>query len=254
VHPLDNAVWHALTGPQAAWAETAGSGAAAARRFPRDVSPFTGIPDEPDPGAWPALAQLVGAGPAVLFRDHVDPPPDWSVAGGGTGWQMVAAGALAPVDADRTGLALRDLTAADAGLMVDLVGRTRPGPFEARTVELGGYQGLFDGEALVAMAGRRLHVPGHVEISAVCTDAAYRRRGLAALLTREVAERIAAEGDTPVLHVAATNEGARRVYERLGFTVRREVHFVALVPAGAGGAAGDVGLPPPPHGATSTAS
>ena len=62
----------------------------------------------------------------------------------------------------------------------------------------------------------------------MCTDAAARGRGLAAALTAHVARGILADGERPMLHVAATNDGARRVYERLGFAVRREVDFAVL--------------------------
>ena len=43
-----------------------------------------------------------------------------------------------------------------------------------------------------------------------------------------VATGILARGQTPILHVAKTNVGARRVYERLGFVVRRDLEFVAV--------------------------
>ena len=49
---------------------------------------------------------------------------------------------------------------ADVGEMLALVELTRPGPFAVRTVELGGYVGVFDDGALVAMAGERLRAPG----------------------------------------------------------------------------------------------
>jgi predicted GNAT family acetyltransferase len=45
-----------------------------------------------------------------------------------------------------------------------------------------------------------------------------------------IATRIRARGEVPFLHVAADNHGARRVYERLGFIVRREVTVVGLRP------------------------
>jgi predicted GNAT family acetyltransferase len=80
------------------------------------------------------------------------------------------------------------------------------------------------------MAGRRLRPPGHCEISAVCTHPDARRRGYASILTADVARAIAAEGDTPMLHVATTNHSARAVYEQLGFHVRRVVSFSAFRP------------------------
>ena len=46
--------------------------------------------------------------------------------------------------------------------------------------------------------------------------------------TSHVASTIGYRGDTPFLHVAVGNDGARRVYERLGFRVRRVVDVVAV--------------------------
>ena len=86
------------------------------------------------------------------------------------------------------------LGAADVPEMLDLVERTQPGPFLARTVELGTYLGIRRDGRLVAMAGERLHPPGFTEISAVCTDAAYRGQGLATRLVRAVAAGIRRRG------------------------------------------------------------
>lgn len=70
-------------------------------------------------------------------------------------------------------------------------------------------------------------MPGWTEVSAVCTDPAYRGRGLAARLVRAVAAKIEARGRTPMLHAAETNVNAIRLYEKLGFTVRRSILFAA---------------------------
>src|SRR6185369_13440424 len=70
------------------------------------------------------------------------------------------------------------LDARDVPEMLALVERTRPGPFAPRTIELGTYLGVRDAGKLVAMAGERMHPAGFVEISAVCTDATHRGRGL----------------------------------------------------------------------------
>jgi predicted GNAT family acetyltransferase len=83
------------------------------------------------------------------------------------------------------------------------------------------------------MAGERLHPPGWTEISAVCTDERYRGRGLATRLVRAVAAGIRERGETPLLHAAATNVTAIRLYESLGFVLRRHTRFVAVgMPAG----------------------
>jgi GNAT superfamily N-acetyltransferase len=86
--------------------------------------------------------------------------------------------------------------------MLDLVARTRPGPFLARTPHLGTYLGIRRGGALVAMAGERMRPPGWTEISAVCTDPAHRGQGLAARLVRAVALVVRERGDPPCPLVA----------------------------------------------------
>ena len=218
--PLDNAVWYALTTHHARFAEVVGT----ARRYRPDVSVF-GAVEHFDDDAWRDLAALVGPGrPAVLFRPSLpEPPPGWTRLGGGVGHQMVLR-ELAAVDVPDA----RSLGPDDAPEMMALVELTRPGPFAARTVDLGGYVGVFDDGQLVAMAGERLRVPGCCEISAVCTRPDHRGRGLAAGLTALVARAVLARGEQPFLHHASDNDPARRVYESLGFEFRREVEFAAF--------------------------
>lgn len=49
-----------------------------------------------------------------------------------------------------------------------------------------------------------------------------------------MAQGIAARGDTAFLHVATSNEAAKRVYEALGFRVRRVVDFQSVRADGRG--------------------
>jgi predicted GNAT family acetyltransferase len=145
----------------------------------------------------------------------------------------VLTGALAPVP-DTPGL--RDLGDADVVQMRELVALTEPGPFRPRTHELGGYVGIVEHDArvgsgaprLLAMAGLRISLPGFTEISAVCTHPDARRRGYAEVVTATVAQRLLDRDVTPMLHVAHTNVNARRVYERMGFTIRRTTYFAAV--------------------------
>ena len=78
------------------------------------------------------------------------------------------------------------------------------------------------------MGGERLRLPGYTEISAVCTDPDHRGHGLASRLVLDLAHRIRRRGDVPILHADARNVGAIRLYEQLGFVVRREVLFQIL--------------------------
>jgi ribosomal protein S18 acetylase RimI-like enzyme len=216
---LDNPVWAALTGPHAGFAEAT----ARAARYEEDVSAFAALSDPADPAAWHDLAALAGPGGEALISAVVlAPPPGFEQVGGTSGVQLVDAGVRGDDDPEAV-----VLTDADLPEILDLVARTRPGPFRRRTVELGTYRGVRRDGRLIAMAGERLRLPGWTEISAVCTDPAYRGRGLAERLTRTAVAGIRSRGETPLLHAAAQNTGAIRLYERLGFTVRTRIEFAA---------------------------
>ena len=224
-HPLDNPARASLLGPHAYLAERCGQ----ALRYPADISPFTALPDDADEAAWADLATLLGPGSvAVTAVAPAIAPASWTVLMTIDAVQMVG-DHLAPA-ADGEAIVLRP---ADVPEMLDLVARTRPGPFRPRTIELGGYLGIRRDGELVAMAGCRLRPAGWTEISAVCTDPAVRGQGLASRLTLAVAAAIENQGDQPFLHVSADNVGAIRLYQSLGFRQRRAATFlVARVPAG----------------------
>lgn len=198
-----------------------------ARRYRADVSPFFAV-EALDDGAWEDLAALAGPGGAALLvgPGRYDIPTGWRDVLTLEGAQMVAERLVAP-PGDAT---IRPLTTSDVPAMLGLIELARPGPFSAGTVELGGYVGVFDGDDLVAMAGERMRFTGWTEVSAVATHPDARRRGLGAFLTHHVARRIAADDRTPFLHVAAGNDAAQRVYERLGFVTRRMMTFRLLRP------------------------
>ncbi|WP_405151190.1 GNAT family N-acetyltransferase [Sphaerisporangium sp. NBC_01403] len=218
-HPLDNPARSSLTGPHAHFAERRGN----VLRYPADVSPFVALPEVPTAQDWADIAALAGPGGLVpLAGVAVPPPAGWEVVMRVAGVQMVDDGVAAGPDDE----AIR-LTVADVPEMLALIERTKPGPFLPRTIELGTYLGIRRHGELVAMAGERLHPPGWTEISAVCTDAAYRGQSLATRLVRAVAACIRARGEAPFLHAAAVNTNAIRLYESLGFRLRRTVTFQA---------------------------
>ena len=111
----------------------------------------------------------------------------------------------------------------EASEMRALAHLTEPGPFEARTHELGSFYGIKVEGQLAAMAGERLKQPGYTEISGVCTHPDFRGQGYARALCALVTARIAERGDTPYLHSVAENRAARKLYESLGFRVRSEM-------------------------------
>jgi ribosomal protein S18 acetylase RimI-like enzyme len=223
---LDNPSWFALDGLQAGFAERKGR----VLRFQPDVSPFYGMPGEPSAQDWADAAALAGPGGLMTLAATLIPfPAGWELAWTGEGVQLVARDEMGrDVPADEEIVALGP---GDAAQAMSLVARTRPGPFCARTMELGRYLGIRRDGALVAMAGERLRLDGYTEVSAVCTDEAWRGHGFASRLTLAIAAGIRARGEVPFLHAVATNVSAIRVYEKLGFEVRQPTRFkTARVP------------------------
>jgi ribosomal protein S18 acetylase RimI-like enzyme len=219
---LTNPVYYALGGAQAGLAEVKGR----ARRYPVEVAPFLGLPDEVTDQDWADAAALFGTGNvAALVRPELPVPDAFKVVRVFDLVQLVAPESFGAVDPDAAGLGPDDL--AD---MIALTTLTEPGPFRSRTIEFGGYLGLRREGDLIAMAGERFRPPGYVEISAVCTDPKYRGEGLASRLMRAVAAGIEAEGNRPFLHASGTNVNAIRLYEGLGFTVSNRMSVTLVEP------------------------
>ena len=227
MHVLDNPAWHALTGPHATVAERVGSAA----RYEPDVSVFAALPDHITPAAWDDLRELIGpGGAAFIARPQLEVGDGWTVHFERPCRQMWQPHLPRPVEAagDASPLARATLGAGDVAEMLALVARTEPGPFVQRTIELGSYLGIRDAGALIAMAGERMHPPGFTEISAVCTDSAYRGRGLASELATGIAAGIRARAEVPFLHLTLENEPALRVYSALGFETRGFLDVVGV--------------------------
>ncbi len=218
---LDNAAWHALSGVHARFAE----GDDLVRRYPPDVAPFVAVRTWDDPRVWDSLIGLLGHGAEIGLSGTVPALPEgWEELWRGDGVQLVETEALHPVP-DPEALLLGE---ADVPEMLALVERNQPGPFLPRTYELGRYIGFRRDGRLVAMAGERLQPDGWTEISAVSTDDAYRRQGLASRLVLDLAFHIRKRGDRALMHAAATNVGAIAAYERLGFALRTHTTFAAV--------------------------
>ncbi|WP_027797083.1 GNAT family N-acetyltransferase [Paraburkholderia acidipaludis] len=220
-HPLDNAIWNALTGRHGAFMEGDGR----VRRYTGTVAPFGAMADT-SPESFRTLHALTGRhGPTALVTvDEIVPPAAFSITRRDTLLQMVWQGE--PDHEDKP--AHVKLTAGDVPDMLALVAATQPGPFGPRTIELGTYIGMRHEGKLAAMAGERIKPDGFTEISAVCVDPAFRGQGLAARLMKRLISAIAARAETPFLHVVASNRGAIALYEKLGFVERRAMHLMVL--------------------------
>jgi predicted GNAT family acetyltransferase len=128
-----------------------------------------------------------------------------------------------------------ELGDADAAEMLALATLTKPGPFVARTHQLGRFIGVKVDGVLAAMAGERMRPMGasggFTEASGVCTHPDHRGRGYAAALLRQVTARILDSGDHAYLHSYADNAVAIGLYESLGYRIRARVIYSLIARA-----------------------
>lgn len=223
MHPLDNVIWQALVTRHAQFAQASDG----ARRFIADISPLSGF-EKPSEANYESLARLVDLdGTLAVFLDHpYESRANWEFVAGAPLLQMIAK--KSAIGAAANGAGILELGPADSAEMLSLTALTKPGPFGTRTHELGTYVGIRDQGKIIAMAGERLKVPGYTELSAVCTHPDHTGKGYARILMTELMGRIHERGETPFLHVRQDNSRAIALYERLGFTTRKLLHFAVL--------------------------
>jgi GNAT superfamily N-acetyltransferase len=220
IHPLDNPVWSALTSGNQLFA----LGNDQAKYYPPQIAPFVAVA-EPTRAHFEALLDTIPYDqPVAVFTQELqlDPSP-WVLVNRIDGFQMLFEGPTP--EGQEAGVKLTDN---DIPQMLALTKLSPPGPFLSRTIELGGYEGIFVGDQLVAMAGRRFDSGAHVEISAVCTHPNHTGKGYARRLINSQIRQIRAEGKLPYLHVRADNSRAHSIYEQMGFVTRSEMMIYIL--------------------------
>ena len=220
-HPLDNPIWSALTTRHAPLAH----GGGLARKYPAEISPLSALAAA-KPANVAALAALVDPGDDVgVFQPaELALPREWEVLRSARITQMIQVG-RAPLPEGEVDA--RPLGAADVADMLALVELTQPGPFRARTIELGRFIGIRERGRLVAMAGERMWVGDFREVSGVCTHPDVRGRGHARALTGRVVNRMRVAGETPFLHVLSDECGRHRALSRARVRAADRIHSAA---------------------------
>jgi ribosomal protein S18 acetylase RimI-like enzyme len=220
-HPLDSPIWSALTTRQRALAE----GSAGALRYPTAIGPFADMVDISERSFAALAAMMTGPEIAVLFTsDAVTAPPSFKVLLAETGEQMIGS----PAEFTLPDVEIVTLGVADVPAMMALTELTKPGPFYARTHELGTFLGIRVDGQLVAMTGERMKPGNYTEMTAVCVHPEHRGRGYAQALLSAVAQQIVARGEVPFLHVFTNNTSAIALYRRQGMEIRRRLHVTVL--------------------------
>ncbi|HEY8025983.1 MAG TPA: GNAT family N-acetyltransferase [Burkholderiaceae bacterium] len=222
-HPLDAISWNSLSGLHAQYAV----GSDTARRYAKGYSPIIGFAD-------PAQPDFDGLSPHCDHGEHFYcenwdgiAPAGWKIDEDATKFKMIWQHAM-PVE-DRAP-EIVSLTPEHTPQVQELIKVASPGPFGHRTLELGQFQGWFEGTQLVAMAGERLRAGRYHEISSVCTHPEFQGKGLARRLTNTMIRQQMMRGELPFLQVMRGNAGARKLYEGMGFTVYCEtvVRIISL--------------------------
>ena len=220
-HPLDHPIWTALTTTQRALAE----GDARARRYPIEVTPFADMPDLSAENFAALGALMSPTDIAVLFTlEAVKAPAEFKVTLADTGEQLIGT----PIETPANGVDIVTLGVNDVPDMIELTTLTKPGPFYARTHELGTFLGIRVDGQLVAMAGERMKPAQYTEMTAVCVHPSHRGRGYGQMLLSAVSRQIVSRGEIPFLHVFTSNHSAIALYRRQGMEIRRRLHVTVL--------------------------
>lgn len=220
-HPLDRPVWNSLCGRQAHLAQAHGQ----ALRIDPAFGPFAAAA----PGHEADLAACLASVDDeiwVVELAALAPPPGTRVVRTALLAQMVAMDIVGDGAADPD---IVTLGGGDVAEMTRLALATQPGPWGPSTCRYGTFYGIRQKGQLAAMAGERMRpAPDLAEVSGVCTWPEFRGQQMAGRLIRRVMAGLVARGDTPFLHSYAGNAPAIRLYESLGFRVRRELLVTVL--------------------------
>jgi len=221
LHLLDNPIWNGLISGNSHLA----NGTEEVRYFDQEVSPLIGMKEYSESN-FNTLHQLITEERTLvtLTAFAVAVPPQWQLIRNIKILQMVFNGTVPTEEQLFTQLQKQHV----AGMLA-LTKLTNPGPFAERTIEFGNYEGIFIDNELAAMAGQRTQPRPYIEVSAVCTHPDHHGKGYAGKLITSQICQIIAQSCTPFLHVRSDNDTAIKLYQKLGFDIRTEIHFNTIL-------------------------
>lgn len=221
-HPLDNPIWNALNTGSVRFSH----GNENCRFIDPRMGFFAGLPSYEVEDIQRLYTSCTSGQRVILFTPgHLQLNDHWLVLNDHELLQMVCENDSKP---EISSIPIVKLGEKDIPAMLELTALTKPGPFLSRTIDFGGYFGVFEGEKLISMAGKRLSPDPFVEISAVCTHPDFLGKGLSAKVIQRVKKEIREDGKTPFLHVYPENTAAIKVYSKLGFKERAMLRVYLL--------------------------
>ena len=220
MHELDNPIHAALRTLHRPLALQSG----VALRYPGAYAPFFAVPDMQSDIDEAIDALIAPVETVYLLGVSPTRVRDVKLHAYGSLAQMVCDAPLESVE----GPPIIPLGAEHRDDVMALTAVVYPHYFRPRTMELGRYFGIYEGDQLAAMIGERLGSANSREVSAVCTHPDCGGRGYARRLMAYLTNDIIASGLQPFLHVSHENTRAKAMYERLGFRKRTDIGFWSL--------------------------
>ncbi|MEC3907726.1 GNAT family N-acetyltransferase [Tamlana sp. 2201CG12-4] len=213
---LDNPVWYSLTEIHTKHCINYGN----IKFYQADYAPFGAFVNNQDTSkAIEAYSKLVNSFFIVGQQPKV--PTNFSPPIKYVGLQMIIYNKINHPITEKI-IELKDEHYQD---LIELVELVYPHFFKAKTNTLGRYYGIYKDNKLVAVTGERMQTKHFTEISAVVTHPDYLGNGFAKQLVAYTANQIFHTSKTPFLHVDQNNFGPINLYKKLGFVLRRELHY-----------------------------
>lgn len=220
-HPeLDNPIWSSLNSVHGRLALRSG----AVARYPAQYAPFLGVADAQQAHVADLDALVAPDESVYLLGVAPKAPPHWRLDAFRPLAQMICEEPIAVIDGPDV-IALTAMHRADVLALTALV---YPHYFRERTMDMGRYFGIYQDGRLAAMIGERLGAESAQEMSAICTHPDFLGRGYARRLTAMLTNDTLQQGRLPFLHVSYENPRALKLYEQIGFRLRRDIPFYSL--------------------------
>ncbi len=220
-HPLDNPVWSALHEVHQEYRVEYDGAVFYKPQYTR----FGAVDLEIKKGEAVSKYGLVS--PNLFVVDSKEPfiPKGFFLKAGIECYQMVANKKVSILYKDE----IVKLSDSDFDYLHQLVDLAYPEFFESQTTDLGTYFGIYKNKELLAITGERMQTNDFIEVSGVITHPNHFRNGYAKQLVAKTASGIFEKSKTPFLHVATTNSGAIKLYQKLGFEIRKTIVFWNII-------------------------